>query len=307
MTYSQIVTGSFAIAWRHKYLWLLALFAGEAGGSSVSFPTSGAFPPRSGGSVPNFSGAAQQVSSWVGDHIDLIAVLLAVWLVLIVAFFVLGAICEGATVRASAEHDADRPFGVGPAWRCGIRTVGAIIRLRLLLLALGVPVFVVLAALAAGAIALFLGRNVGLGVALVLVGVIAIFAAIPYTIYLSLLNRLGARAAVLEELGARAALVRAHRLVRHWLGRVLLVWLLSIAVGFGVGIVLAIAVTVIALPLVVLGAAAYASGSGALPAVIVIGVLVLVPVSLVAGAFTAAQESTYWTLAFRRLELEVPA
>ena len=39
MQYGEIVTRALAIAWRHKYLWLLALFAGE-GAAGVSFSSS---------------------------------------------------------------------------------------------------------------------------------------------------------------------------------------------------------------------------------------------------------------------------
>ena len=37
---------------------------------------------------------------------------------------------------------------------------------------------------------------------------------------------------------------------------------------------------------------------------IIVGVLILLPIALIAQGFVAAQSSTYWTLAFRRLDLE---
>lgn len=40
MQYGEILTKSLAISWRHKYLWLLALFAGE-GAAGLALITAG--------------------------------------------------------------------------------------------------------------------------------------------------------------------------------------------------------------------------------------------------------------------------
>jgi hypothetical protein len=304
MPYWFIVTRSFAIAWRHRYLWLLALFAGESGGSSLNFGQSQPYQPGANRNAPDFNAAAQQVSSWVTQNTGTILVLFALLIVLFIVLFVLGAVCEGALVRASAEHDAERPFNFAVAWRCGRATMGKMIRFRLILLLLGLPVLIIIGALVIATVTAFLGHNVGAGVTILLVVLLLLLAAIPYAIYLSFLNRLGARAAILEQLAARPAIARAHHLLTSRLGRVLLVWLLSIVVGIVVGIGVAVVLASIAIPLFIAGAAAYASGSGALWVVIVLGVLVLLPVALLVGSFFSAQDSTYWTLAFRRLEID---
>ena len=306
MEYWNIVMRSFAISWSHRYLWLLALFAGESGGASFNYNQPQAVQPGAVPKTPDFSGAAQQMSSWVTQNLNAIVALSSLLALLFIVLFVLAAVCEGALVRASAEHDAERPFDLAVAWRCGRATMGTIIRFRLLLLLLGLPVFVIVAALVIGAVAAFLGQDAGLGALLAAGGVVLLIAAIPYAIYLSFLNRLGARAAILEQLAARPAIVRAHRLVLKRLGRVLLVWLTSIVVGIVVGIGLAIVVAAIAIPVVIAGAAAYASGSMDTWAWIALGVLISVPVALVVGSFLGAQDSTFWTVAFRRLEFDLP-
>lgn len=306
MPYWQIVTRSFSIAWRHRYLWLLALFAGESGGASFNYSQPQTFRANANGNPPDFNGAAQQVSSWLANNVGFILVAAALLVVLTIAFFVFGAACEGALVRASAEHDAERPFDLGVAWRCGVATLGTIIRFRLLVLLLALPVFIVVLALVISVLGAFVGKNYGAGVGLILVGLVVLLVSIPYGIYLSFLSRLGTRAAILEQLAAIPALRRANRLIWGRLGRVLLVWLLEIAVGIAVGIVVGIVLAVIAIPLFIAGAAAYASGSGTLWLVIGLGLVVLLPVTLIIGAFFSAQDSTYWTLAFRRLELDQP-
>lgn len=303
MPYWEMVTRSFGIAWRHKYLWLLAVFAGEAGGASVNY-SSPIQPNNGSGNFPNFGAIPQQVAAWLSNHAGLVVSAAVLIVLLSIAFFVLAAVCEGALVRASAEHDAERPFGLGVAWRCGVATMGAVIRFRLLLVALALPVFIVLFGLVFGLVLAIINRNTGLAVALGLIALLVFLAAIVYALYLSFLDRLGIRALVLEVLGARTALVRGHRLLVKRLGRVLLVWLLSIAISIAVGICAAILLAILVLPAIFLGVSAYLSGSGLFWLVLAIAIVILLPIVLVVEGFVVAQSSTYWTLAFRRLEID---
>jgi hypothetical protein len=305
MPYWQLVTGSFAIAWRHKYLWLLAIFAGEGGESGFNYsgPPPGTSPSQT---APNFSAIPQQVQSWLGQHAGLVLAVIVLSILLAIALFVLSAVCEGALVRASAEHDADRPFGLGLAWRTGVATMWIIIRFRLLLIALGLPVLIIVIALIAGFVAAIVNHSVGVAVIIGLLGFLVLVAAIVYGIYLSFLDRLGTRAAVLEGRGAGASLARGHRLLVKRMGRVLLVWLLSIAVSFVVGVCAGIVLGVLSLPAIGAGIATYSGGSPAFWLVIAVSVPIVLAAGLVVGGFVGAQSSTYWTLAFRRLELEQP-
>jgi len=311
MPYWLLISRSFAISWRHRYLWLLALFAGEGGGTfSPGGQTSTQIGPSGSGTGPDVSSMPQQVSDWLGQHLSLVAAVSVMFILLTIAFFVLAAVCEGALVRASAEHDAERPFGLRVAWRCGVATMGTIIRFRLLLIALWLPVFIVFVALIAGLIVAIVNKNVGPAVAIGVVTFFLVLPAIVYGTYLSILNRLGARAAVLEQVGAKASIVRAHRLLRKRLGRVLLVWLLSIATAIALGVCMAVALAILVVPASLLGFGAYASGSSVLWLAAAAVSLIIFAVALVIGGFVAAQTSTYWTLAFRRLEIDqapVPA
>jgi hypothetical protein len=300
--YWDIVVRSFRIPWRHKYLWLLAFFSGE-GGAGFSFSYSQPAPRGRNGN-PDFAAVQQQAMDWVNNNIGLIVTLTALSILLVIALFVLAAVCEGALVRGSAEHDAERPFGLGLAWRTGRTTMGTIIRFRLLLIALALPLFVVFFALVFGIVFGILKHSVGLIVGSVVMGLVLVLAAIPYAIYLGFLDRLGIRAAVLEQLRARAAIGRAHRLLFKRLGRVLLVWLISIGIGLAVAIGLAVVAAILAVPLFIAGLAAYAGASPVLWVVVALGLLIALPVLLVVEAYIVAAFSTYWTLAFRRLDLD---
>jgi hypothetical protein len=281
------------------------LFAGEGGGGfSFNSPTPAGGNTQNGQS-PDFRSALESGGSWLNTHVALIVALAVVALLVWIAFFVLAAACEGATVRGAAEHDAERSFGLGWAWRAGYASMGTIIRIKLLLIAFGLPVGIVwivivigfLTALAGGSV----GGAVGLGLAAVLVGLVSFV----YFTYLDVLGRLSVRAAVLEQVAsARAALGRGHQLVSTRFGRILLVWLLAAGVAIVVGIASVAAVSVIAVPLFLAGTAAAFAGSAMLAVVILLSVLILLPILLLVAGFLAAQSSTYWTLAFRRLEID---
>jgi hypothetical protein len=306
MQYMDVVWRSFRISWRHKYLWLIALFSGEGGGS-FNFGSGGG-----GGGGGNATAAGNidttavrdQITTFLSDYAGLILVLVVAWLVLVVVFFILAAICEGATIRASAEHDAERPWSLGLSWRAGLHTLWPIVRFRLLLIALGLPVVLLFLVLVAGTIIAIINQSGVAVVPLAIGALLLVVVGIPYAIYLFFLDRLGSRALVLEQLGAAASIARGHRLLRKRLGRALIVWLLSIATGIVVGVVAACVLAVVFVPLLLIAGAAASNGSGPPVALIVLGVVLLLPLSLVIGGFLSAQSATYWTLAFRRLDLD---
>lgn len=301
MPYWQLVTRSFRIAWDHKYLWLIAFFSGEGGGASLNYSQRTSTPTNR---APDVGAIQHQVATWVSDHLALIIALAVAWLVLAIAFFVLAAVLEGATIRASAEHDAERPFGLGLAWRMGVHTMWRMVRFRLLLLALNLPIFLLVAGWVVGLVLAVLNNNSGAIAPLVLSGLLLLAVWFVYGTYLFFLDRLGTRALILEELMAIPALVRANQLLFKRLGRTLLVWLLSIGVAFVIGLAFACVGALVVAPFVAL---ATLSGSGSSGAALIIAAalaIIFIPVALVVAGFFAAQGSTYWTLAFRRLDID---
>lgn len=313
MPYWDIVTRSFRIAWDHKYLWLIALFSGEGGGASFNYSqgTSRPLPGRVGGSATvngqlDFGQFQDQIGAFIASNIGLLAVLAVLSLVIIVAFFILAAVCEGATVRAAAEHDAERPFGLGIAWRVGVSLMWTIVRFRLLIVAIGLPLFLLFVAFIAGIFFAVATSSAALAVPLILGGLLLFVIGVPYLVYLFFLDRFGARAVVLEQLGARASVVRAHRLLRTRLARALLVWLISIGVSIALAVGAACVFAVVLIPLLLVGLAITAASSAALLPLVILGAILLLPLVLVVNGFVAAQGSTYWTLAFRRLDLDYP-
>jgi hypothetical protein len=324
MRYGELITRSFSIVWRFKYLWLLALLGGAdvtSGGGGFSGnignvgnlgnPSGG---PSGGSTVPGgLTGAdaaeafrqAMDALAQVAGLLVLIGVVVAV---LALAWFALSSVTTGALVRASAEHDAERPFGFGMAWRAGVRTFWPMVGLRLLALAYGLVVLAVAAGFVGLGVAAYLNRQDGLLGAVVVFGVLALLVVIVVSIVVGLALILATRAVVLEQRGPLSAVGRGLQLIRRRLGRVLLVWLLQIGLSLAAGIAIVVAlIPVVLVGAALIGASAYAGGA---PAALAVGIpfglaalVVLVTIGVAVGAYL----STYWTLAFRRMEVDAPA
>ncbi len=144
---------------------------------------------------------------------------------------------------------------------------------------------------------------------MIVVGVLAGLALVVIGVLVRIAFILGTRAIVLEQRGVIAGLRRAFELLRARLGRVLLVWLIQVALGIAAGV----AIVIVAIPLILVGAVAVvgtgmASGPMAAGILVIPFGLLLLAVLLVLGGMIGTYLSTYWTLAFRRMELDpIPA
>jgi hypothetical protein len=288
--YADIVTRSFRIAWNHKYLWLIGLFSGESGGNA------GVNYVQPAGRLPDVGA----LESWLTQNVDVVITVAVVSLVVTIAFFVVAAACEGATVRASAEHDAERPFGLSQAWALGVRTMWVVVRFRLVIFVLYLPLLAAAVAWVVALIAGLLREDAGLLLSALFAGLLLLLPFFAYAFYLFFLDRYGSRAVILEDRRALSAIGAAHRMLFKRFGRSLLVLVLSLAISFAIAVVVGLTSSILLLPLL---AAAY-SGSRAFWPILAVTAAVLVPVYLVVAGFLAAQSSTYWTLAFRRLDVD---
>lgn len=302
MRYGEVVSRSFDIFWRHRYLWLLGALGGAEGAR-----------PSYVGNVGNVfgnvrqGGPPSQLGQWLTDALPLLVVLGALVVLFVLAYFIVSCVATGALVWAAAEHDAERPFGLSLAWRAGLRTFGSILGLRLLVLLLGLAALAIDGGLfVAGAVSAMNDQVTSAAAAFILGGMLLLLL-IPVAIAVSIVFVLAVRAIVLEQLGLWPALGRGVQLLSARLGRVLLVWLLGIALGLGVSLAVGVVVTFVALPFVAVAGIGYAVGgvTGLLNAGSVLLVIFIIAAVLLGGA-AGSYLSIYWTLAFRRLEIDQP-
>jgi hypothetical protein len=305
MSYGEIISRALGITWRHKYLWLLALFAGEgvATFSSISFSQ-----PSSGGRPTSYTlpQVWSTVTNWVSAHALLLVLGGVAILALAILFFLISAIADGALVRASSEHDREQPFSLGRAWSGGLATFWPVLKVKLLAALAGIVSFIVIGGLAALAVVSAQAGVTSTTVLLIIAAVLLGLAGIPTYIAFSVIILLMVREVVLNHTRSTwAAFSRALALIQRRLGRVALLWLLSVALGLASGIAIGL-VTTILLGIVV-GLAIIAYLAGGMTAGVVAGIALGVPwlvVLIIAGGAISAFNSTFWTLGYTRLDLE---
>ncbi len=304
MNYGEILTRALVISWRHKYLWLLALFAGEGAMFGLQ-NVQGLSGRQNGGRSQLGTGASGQFTAWAATHAGLLWSAAIVLALLFLILLLVSAVVNGALIAAAAEHDQDRPFGLRPAWRSGVRTFWPVLQTKLLALVVALATLLVIGSLALAAIAggkagyaaLAWGAGVSAGLLFLL--------AIPFWIVFSVAVLLAVRAIVLDGKRPVTALGSAFTLIRRRLGRVALVWLLAAVAGIVGGLAVGIAVVIVALPLAGIVAGTYfaAGVPAAFGAGIVAGLIwftILLALSGAVNAFT----STFWTLSYTRFDLE---
>jgi hypothetical protein len=298
--YGELVSRSFEIFWHRRYLWLLgALGGGQAAGSGLGFT-------GNAGNVFTGEGPPGPMTQALSNALPLLIVLGALLAVFAIAYFLISCAATGALVRAGAEHDAERPFSLGEAWRAGGQSFLRILGLRLLVAVVELVAVLVLGAVIAAGVAAALSDQVAAAAVAFVLGAVFLVLLVPVVVVLSIVMTLAVRAIVLERLGTLPAVARGARLLFGRLGRTLLVWLLSLGLGLGVSLALGLVAVALATPAVAVGAIAYSAGGW--PALVPVGavVLTLVIVALVlVGGAAGSYLTVYWTLAFRRLELEL--
>jgi hypothetical protein len=304
MQYGQILSRALSISWRHKYLWLLALFAGEG---AASIGSSGAGGSGTSRGTANSMAAPDwaQVTAWITAHAALLWTIAIVVAVLCVVFFLVSAVANGALVKGSAEHDAERPFTLGLAWKAGLASFWPILQLKLFALLVVLTSLVVIGGLVAIAVIAGTGGATAASVGAAVAAALLVLVAIPFWVAFGVALLFAVRVVVLEGMGASMALGRGFRLIGQHLGRVALLWLVMLAVSIVAGMAagIAIALLTVLVAVVVVGAAFAGGFVGA----VILGVpfvLGWLAVVLTVGGAVSAFCSTYWTLAYTRLELE---
>ena len=305
MDFGQVIERTLPMLGRHRYLLLLAVLGGgEFGGASFSAPGFSGSGTEGGGAAALDPGA---ILSVVAVLVVLVAVLAAGW-------FVLSLITTAALIRAAAEHDAQRPFGLGAALRTGLQSAWKVFVLRLLM-AVAVVLALLVASLPVLGSTIYLvqhagDQDVGRGLAAMIGGIVVsvlllVALALLVLLPLGVVVQLALRSVVLELTGPLQALRRGFHLLTHRFGRVALTWLISAGCGVAAGLLGAVVTTPLVLALS-LGSLALVRGPGgttgallSIAGAALLSVLIL-GVNGVLGSFF----SVYWTLAYRRLDLQ---
>ncbi len=315
--YNGLIYGTLRTVWRHKFLWLLGLFAGgltSFGGWDCNY--SSYTTDESGRSyIDRGAGVA---GSWVAAHQALFVALLLVALAAGILFFLFSILCQGAIINAVRDLDAGRPAGLGAAFRAGRESFRRLLAFNLFM----IGTFLVFAAVAGAVIAgLVLLSHAGPGgqTAAAIIGTILLawlaagvvwgggyfaFLGIPValTVGLTLFLVLASRAVVIGRAAPLEAVRRTFRLLLASLSRCLLLFLLSTGLSIGAFIVMgfvAVLSGIIALiAWVLVGAAGFPWAGIVIAAVLTLPVPAAVLTAL--GAFNGYLNA-FWTGVYLRL------
>ena len=312
MDYGSLIRRSWRLAWRHRFLWVLGLFAtGSSGSCSSSVPSGGGgspgdWAPGPDGIPPDLDRAVVGLGTWIEQNLWVIGLAVLGLVLLGLLFLILSLIAQGAAARATADLALGQPSSLGGAWRAGGRLFWRYLGLWLMLFGLGLAV-VLLIGFGGLVVALLFGlgdggAQAGLIVVSVLLGLLLIVVAIPVFIAMSVVVALAQRAIAVEDVGPLSALGAGLRLARAHLGTSALAWLIQFGLSIAAGLVLLLGVAVLLVPLGLLGLGLYAAVglSAGLLAYGVVALLVLGIVGWLLSGIVNAYFWSYWTLVYLR-------
>ena len=283
----RLISRTFWICWHHRWLWVLGVFGGAAGGS-FNYTSS--------------SRSTRQVPEFVQQYLGLIIAVVAVVLVIILVAFLIGCIAVPASVWAAVMLDAGSPVRLGQAWRYGLTRFWAVLRLALLKLCIvlavvaGTGVFVLLGVLLYAAV----GPASLWGI--IPLGILLLLAFLTVLIVVSLGLAWADRTLVLLDLGAVDSIRSSWWLFRHHKLDTFVFALVMGVIVFGVQLGVLVGTALCAIPGGLFLIAGIASGQAPIIAIGVVLVVLIAGAFLVVGAgFTGSLAQVSYAMACRDL------
>ncbi|MDO8673561.1 MAG: hypothetical protein Q7O66_19305 [Dehalococcoidia bacterium] len=316
MDYGRLLRDAWTITWRHRFLWVLGLFAGSSAGTCSSPVANFSFPSQWGSRSGDYGGGTggpdfAPMTGWVNENggFLLVLILMAVLVFFLVwlLFKVISLIAQGGMVRATADTGVGLSSSPSQALQAGLTYFWRFLGLWLLQIALAIflamSIAVVIATFAVVIGVLPDGVRFLPIVIAVLLGIVAVLVFIPASILFSIVVAFAQRAIVIEDIGPVSAIRTGARLIRSRSRSSLLVWLIGAGLNFFVGLIMLVVMAVTVTPLAVIGLLLnMAIGfGGPLIIYIVLALIVLVAVLGTLSAIVNAFLWSYWTIAYLRL------
>jgi hypothetical protein len=334
MQYGNIIRRALEITWRRKALWIygiaIALFGGVPGigagyrGGGIQYSLNPEDLTRWGQRIPLLPFGRL---GWA-DVAPFIAGLAALGVIVAIIVYLLGLIVRNTSDAAliamvdEVETAGETSFqsGLNRGWQRFLHLLAIRILLGIVSLIVAIPLVLVailtLALVIGPAVALFTtgeGGGIAFGILwLVFAGLIWLAAAVVVAAIVggafTLVRELSFRAVVLDVSNVFTAIGDGLRLIRRHLGRVVVIWLILLAINVAIGLILA--------PLAMVGAggiagllAALAGATRSGAVVLLLATPVIILLALLAIAVSGIYYtfvSTVWTLTYREIT-SVPA
>ncbi len=298
--YGEVLTRAWQITWKYKVLWIFGILAGCARGSgggggggggsgySNDNPPQGRVPPEMERLMENFS-------TWIGDHLWVVALFVAAVILLAIISILLGTIGRIGLIKGTldVERGAER-LAFGELFQASLpyfwRIFGLSFLIGLAFLIIFLPL-VLIGVLTAG---------VGFLCVLPLICLL-----IPVTLAVTIILEQANVAIVSENLGMLDGLRRAWEIVKSNVGPVVIMAIILFVIGGVIGIIIALPVLVVVFPAFFAFALSNASNGSdiSFTPLIIAGLCIVayIPVSLVANGILTTYTGSAWTLTYMRL------
>jgi hypothetical protein len=310
MDYARIVREAWQMAWRHRSLWFIGLFAGAQtagfslgnggqGGNGESFQQ-GIQEIQKG--LAGASVDTRQITSALSEYMGIIVIVFTLISLVVFILLAISVVAQGGMVTATLELALGRRSSFGQAVSGGFRYFWRFTGLALIALLigmiLGLPLLIMIGygawqILSRNDFSFINGSTIGFGLLLVLGGLLL-------GIVMSVVIPFAQRAIVIQNVGATAAFGIGWRLFRGRLGTSLMLWIVNLAVSIGIGIGIAIVIVlgliVLAIPAVIFWSM-YQTGVPTIIYGVIAGVIAFLVMLAMAGLANAFAWS-YWTLAY---------
>ena len=321
MDYSEVIKNAWKITWKFKVLWIFGILAscGQSRGSSFNFNnsyrTSGNGFSGSAPNLPNLPPAMMD-QLYRFAHLfnnptfiwEFVGIVLAVVCVIVLVEIFIGTMGRIGLIKGSAEADAGaEKLTFGGLWRESRPYFWRVFWLSFLIGSPFVILFIVLiASLIAAVIPLANNSASESTTLLILLPVICVFFCVIaiLAIIVGFISTQAERAIVLENKSILDGFRRGWEVLTKNLGSILIIWLITVAIGIVAAIVIAVPLLVVLVPLVIAFIANMNNlNFSFMPWIVAFACIICayVPISWLANGILMTYLQSVWTLTYLRI------
>jgi len=231
INYLEIFKRAWAIAWHHKYLWWLGLFAGS--GMGFNFPSG--LQKETENNAWN-----EKIALFLENHLPLILGIIAFTIALVIILELLKILAFNGLIRSVFGIEKGETKTLGEAIKEGKKFFARVLGIRILFYFLTLALILVLAL---PVIFLFSTHSYVLGS---LTALMAFAILIPALVIFSFISQYGSFYILTSDISVRSALEQGYKIFVKNIGSSLIMSLLFIPIEFLVGSILIIPILVTA-------------------------------------------------------------
>jgi hypothetical protein len=309
MDFGNLLQRSWNIVWNNKFMFVLGFLAAIGSGGNFGSNTNFSFNRRGAQFTPQF---ADDLSRFFSRFGALLLGLLCIAFVILILFWLLRLVAQGAMISSAARADAGEKVSFGLVFSEGISNLGRLAGINLLMYGpftllglLSVALF--LATIGPVFLSELLEQSDSAGVLIAGLGTFAICMAclaclvVPLIIVVTGVYPFAQRGAVLQKLGVVDSIRHGWEILKRNLANILLLGILFLILGLLFGVILTVALipfALLALLPAIVDLVTHDTVGAADVLLIVGGTILLGLVGAVVNSVMVAFRSTVVTLAY---------